>query len=276
MDTLALALFLLRADTSADSGQGRRLFDDRSGTEHIARLQFLNETRDVDIDRTALYAGRVLTVQTPVRFVDGLLKGEPLVHLFVQTLHAHFGTQFRHLHALNRHTVLRRALKGSNRRKTGFACKTAVAAGPLRCKTGFACKIFMSIVLIFLQRFRFFGAIRFHAAQHLVPIDTVRIELRTIDADELGLAVHGHTARAAHTRSVHHDGVETRFGGDVIFGGSQCHELHHDRRTDGDTLIDLLAVDDLLHADRDDSFLSDRTVVGHEDDLIGPLCQFVL
>ena len=102
------------------------------------------------------------------------------------------------------------------------------------------------------------------------------IELRTIDADELGLAAHGHTAGAAHTRSIHHDGVKAGFGGDVILGGRQRHKLHHNRRTNGDTLIHFLAVDDLLHADRHHSFLSDRTIVCHEDNLVGPLCQFIL
>ena len=38
MDTVRLALFLLRADTTADSGQRGRLFDDRCSTEDIAFL----------------------------------------------------------------------------------------------------------------------------------------------------------------------------------------------------------------------------------------------
>ena len=83
MDTLRLALFLLRADTSTDSWQRRTLFDDRSGTEHVSCLEGLDEARDVDIDRTALYTSRVLTVETTVRLGDGLLESQALVHLFV-------------------------------------------------------------------------------------------------------------------------------------------------------------------------------------------------
>ena len=38
MDTICLALFLLRADTTADSGQRGRLFDDRCSTEDVTFL----------------------------------------------------------------------------------------------------------------------------------------------------------------------------------------------------------------------------------------------
>ena len=101
------------------------------------------------------------------------------------------------------------------------------------------------------------------------------IELGTIDADELGLAVHGDAARAAHTRSIYHDGVEAGFGGDIVFPGRERDELHHDRRTDGDTLIHFLTLDNLLHAEGNDAFLSHRTVVRHQDHLVRPLCQFL-
>ena len=82
------------------------------------------------------------------------------------------------------------------------------------------------------------------------------IELRSIDADELGLTAYRDTARAAHTGTIDHDRVEAGFGRDVILGGREGDELHHDSRTDGDTFIDLLTVNDLLHTYGDNSLLT--------------------
>ena len=82
------------------------------------------------------------------------------------------------------------------------------------------------------------------------------IELRAIDADELGLTAYRDTARAAHTGTIDHDCIEAGFGRNVILGGCEGDELHHDSRTDRDTLIDLLAVNDLLHTYGDDSLLT--------------------
>ena len=101
------------------------------------------------------------------------------------------------------------------------------------------------------------------------------IELGSIDTDELGFATYGHTARAAHTGSIDHDGVERSFRRDIVFGSCQGDELHHDCRADGDTLIDFLAVDDLLDTYGDHTLLTGRTIVGHDDHFVGPLRQFI-
>ena len=127
MDTLRLALFLLRADTTAHSGQRGTLFDDRCGSEHIARLQFLDEARDVDVHRTALYAGRILAVEAAVALHDRLVKSEPLVHFFVQRFDAHFGTQFRHLDALYGCAVFRGSGEGFHRPYLGLTLALTVA-----------------------------------------------------------------------------------------------------------------------------------------------------
>ena len=105
MDTVRLALFLLRADTTADSGQRGRLFDDRCGTEDVAFLQGLDETGDVDVHRTALYARRILAVEATMGLGDGLGECQTLVDLLVQGFDAHLRTEFRHLHSGNCHAV---------------------------------------------------------------------------------------------------------------------------------------------------------------------------
>ena len=105
VDTVRLTLFLLRADTTADSRQRGRLFDDRCGTEDIAFLQSLDETGDVDVHRAALYTRGVLAVEATMGLGDGLFERQTLVHLLVQGLDAHFRTEFRHLYSGNRYAV---------------------------------------------------------------------------------------------------------------------------------------------------------------------------
>ena len=90
MDALTLALFLLRTHTTAHCRQRRTLFDDCCSSEYIARLQFLDEARDIDIHRTTLYTGRVLAVQAAMTLRDCLLERQTLVHFLMQTLYTHF------------------------------------------------------------------------------------------------------------------------------------------------------------------------------------------
>ena len=122
MDTLRLTLFLLRTYTTADSRQRGRLFDDRCSSEDVTRFESLDEARDVDVHRTTLYAGRVLTVETAMGLRDRLVKGQTLVDFLVQGLDAHFGTKFRHLNTRYSYSILRFALEGKNRRVTAFGC----------------------------------------------------------------------------------------------------------------------------------------------------------
>ena len=101
------------------------------------------------------------------------------------------------------------------------------------------------------------------------------IELGSIDADELGFATYGNTARAAHTGSIDHDGVERSFRRDIVFGSCQGDELHHDCRSDSDTFVNGLAVDDLFDPYCNYTLLTGRTVIGHDDHFVGPLRQFI-
>lgn len=61
-DTLALALALLRADTSADSRKCGRSADDLCSLCVISFFYFFYECRDIDPNRTSLYTSRVLAV----------------------------------------------------------------------------------------------------------------------------------------------------------------------------------------------------------------------
>ena len=47
-----------------------------------------------------------------------------------------------------------------------------------------------------------------HTLHHTVPVNLVAVELRSVYANELGLAANAYTAGTAHTGTVHHDGVE--------------------------------------------------------------------
>ena len=61
-DTLALALALLRADTSADSRKRGGSADDLCSLCVISFFYFFYECRDIDLNRTSLYTSRVFAV----------------------------------------------------------------------------------------------------------------------------------------------------------------------------------------------------------------------
>ena len=131
------------------------------------------------------------------------------------------------------------------------------------------------MVLIVLIGVFLFRRVLAKASEHLIKIHGVGIKLWTIHADELRLASYGHAAGTTHTCAVHHDGVETGLGGYIVFLGGQCHKLHHDSRSDGDALVHLFALNDLLHAHGHQSLLSQGAVVGHDDQFIGDSSQLL-
>ena len=56
VDTLALALLLLRTDTTADGRQGRGGLQHFGGSQELAALDVLDERRNIDVHRTTLHA----------------------------------------------------------------------------------------------------------------------------------------------------------------------------------------------------------------------------
>ena len=103
----------------------------------------------------------------------------------------------------------------------------------------------------------------------------MRIELRSINADELCLTAYGYTARAAHTGSIDHDCIQAGFCRDIVFCCCKRHELHHDSRADGDTFINGLAIDHFFDTYGHDALFAHRAIVSHDDKFIGPLREFL-
>ena len=96
-----------------------------------------------------------------------------------------------------------------------------------------------------------------HALEHLVPVNKGSVELRTVDADKLRFASDGQAAGTTHTRSIYHDGIQRYFARDVVLLGGKIGEFHHDRRTDGEDLIDMFFLfDELLNTDSNNTLLT--------------------
>ena len=104
----------------------------------------------------------------------------------------------------------------------------------------------------------------------------MRIELGSIDTDELRLSANGDTTCAAHTCTVHHDRVQRSLGRDIVLLGGECDELHHDSGTDRDALVHVLACGNRLNALGDQSLRSHRTIICHNDHFVGGGRQFVV
>ena len=78
-DAVALALVLLRAHAAADGGEHALLVDDIEAPAEVALANLLDEVRDVDVDRAALHALRLLAVEAAVGLGDGVGHGEAAV-----------------------------------------------------------------------------------------------------------------------------------------------------------------------------------------------------
>ncbi len=130
----------------------------------------------------------------------------------------------------------------------------------------------MPVCLVCCHLFGFVGA---QTREHLIEIHLVGIELGSVHTHEAHLAAYGDTACTTHTRAVHHNSVEAGICGDIVLRCGQGHEFHHDCRSDGDALVHMFAVDDLLHAHGYHAFLSERAVVGHHYHLVGSCCQLL-
>ena len=114
-----------------------------------------------------------------------------------------------------------------------------------------------------------------HTLEHLVPVDKSSVKLRTIDANKLCLSSDSESAGTAHTCSVHHDCIQGHFARDVMLLGCQIRELHHDRRTDGKYLIDMLLFKELLHTNGYNTLLAVTSIVSHDDYLVRTLAHLI-
>ena len=88
-NAFAFALRLLRADTTANSGQGRGLRQNLIGFFKLARFDLLDEGRDINGNRAAADAGLVAAVQAAGRLIHRLL-GRITQRHFVEIARADF------------------------------------------------------------------------------------------------------------------------------------------------------------------------------------------
>ena len=220
MDTTALALFFLRTNTSADSGQGRGILQDFGSSQELASLDVLDERRDIDIDRTSFYASRLGTVETTLSLGHSHLLGQSDVHLLSSCGGTIDGIQFWHYHTLNSRTLLGFHALAEFFTPSGIAvgehfdgvvCGVSIhhhVSGGSRFFTIRLALITSHEVLFVVFELFLFGTLEgSHALEHLVPVDQGTVKLRTVDADELCLATDGQSASTTHARSVDHDGV---------------------------------------------------------------------
>ena len=307
VDAAALALLLLRTDPPAYGRQCRCLLEDSGGFQEMSPLDVLDEVGDVDIDRAAFHAGRLRTVETAFRLLHGHLRGQTDVHLFQTGRGAVGRIKLRHLHPLYGGTLL--GLKclaqclapiplrhPGKRGRVIFSSSLPGRTIGLSClygssRSGFPCiysafhRLSVSSCLrsvpeqTFLSFRRFWSRLdlfeRSHPLEHLVPIDEVAVELRSVNADKAGLAADGQPAGAAHPGTVHHDGIERNVVGNAVFLCQKRRELHHDRRSDCQYLVDVFPLYHFLDPHGDDSLLAVGSVIGHDNDLIRILLHVI-
>ena len=114
-----------------------------------------------------------------------------------------------------------------------------------------------------------------HALEHLIPVNQCSVKLRTVDADKLSLAANGQSAGTAHTCTIHHNRVEGYICREIIFLSQETAEFHHDRRADGEYLIDVLLIDELFDTDSYNTFLAVTSVIGHDNQFVTGSANFI-
>ena len=265
MYTLALALLLLWAHTAAHRRQRTCHLQNLGSLYKLATLNILHKRRNVDAYRTALHAGRLWTVETTLCLNKRHLLGKAGVHLLAQLCRTICRLQFRHWAALNSSALLWLHLAA----ELNTPCRIAV------CKfVALACALLaLAQFLYFLSLLRLERAKTLH---HTVKIDLVTIELRAIDTHKLCLSANCHTASTAHTCTVDHNGVQRHNGRNLVLLCELAHELHHYGRTNGNAVVNLLALDHALDTLGHESLVTIRAIIGHDYNLVRYLAHLLL
>ena len=186
------ALLFLRTHAPADGRQRAGFFDGVRGFHKFSLFDVLDEAGNVDTHGAALHATGVVAVEAAASFHLRRFHRESLVHFLTQLAGTVGGVELRHRAARLRHAFL-----GLHGKAELFA-----PLGIARC-------VFMGVALVpMFQFFAFLRAESREALEHLVEIYLMPVELRSVNAHELRLTAHGDTAGAAHSRAVHHNGVE--------------------------------------------------------------------
>lgn len=132
MNTLRLALLLLRTDASAYCRQRRTLGYDRCGFLYLTLLQCLDKLRYGNMHGATLYASRRLAVQASVCLGNSLFGSKPLVDLGVQRADTLLGRQLVHMYTRDGDTVFCRT-----RKRSGGQVVACPMADTLVCRYGF-------------------------------------------------------------------------------------------------------------------------------------------
>ena len=114
-----------------------------------------------------------------------------------------------------------------------------------------------------------------HALEHFVPVDQCTVELRAVNADELRLAANGQSACTAHTSTIHHDGIQADFAGNVMLLSREVRELHHDGRTDGENLVDMFLLNKLFDTNRHYTLFTVCSIISHDNNLVRTLANLI-
>ena len=107
VNTLAFALFFLRANAAAHSRQSTCLLERGSGIFEVTAFDVLDKLRDVDSHRATGDALRVRAVEAALSLEQSHLGSDALIDLLVAS-DAIVGGEFRHLYALNGSALLGR------------------------------------------------------------------------------------------------------------------------------------------------------------------------
>ena len=103
------------------------------------------------------------------------------------------------------------------------------------------------------------------------------VEVRAVDAGEFYPPAHPHPAATAHAGAIDHDRVEADGGLDPVRAGGFGAGLHHDRRTDGDDLVDVgVTGDGRLDAPGHQALETDRPIVGADHEFVADRAELVL
>ena len=117
---------------------------------------------------------------------------------------------------------------------------------------------------------------RAHSLEHLIPVDEITVELRSVNAYETSLSTYGKPASTAHTSAIDHDCVKRDSVRNIKFLCKKRRELHHHWRTDSDDTVYFLTFYNFFHTDGNDAFLSVGAVIGHYYHLVRVFSDIVL
>ena len=99
VDTLALALLLLRADTATDGREGAGFLQHAGSLEELSAFDILDKGRDMDTHRAALHTRGLGTVEATLSLAASLLGREAEVHFLKAGVAAVLGVELGHFDA---------------------------------------------------------------------------------------------------------------------------------------------------------------------------------